>query len=193
MAFGLKTAPAFQKMMSHTLKSLEKFSTVYLDDVIIFSRDFRTHLHHLRKVLERLKDAGLVYAPEKCKFAQTEITYLSTRISSTGNKPEPKNLEAINELKVPKNRKDLRKFVGLANWVRSYIPKFSTLAAPLNALLSTKKAPFKAALQKLTLHRPDHSKHFILQMDASGEGMATVLYQEEVVERRIVTLDSSVK
>ena len=97
-------------------------------------------LHHLKKVLVRLKDAGQKFCgPERCKFAQKETTYLSTRISSTGNKPEPKYLEAINELEVPKNRKELRKFVGLANWVRSYIPKFSTLAAPLNAL-STKKS-----------------------------------------------------
>jgi hypothetical protein len=96
MPFGLKNAPAtFQKLMTRVLEGhLGKFAHMYLDDIIIFSRDHREHLVHLRLILERLQEYGLRCATEKCRFGVTELPYLghsrNTWSRSARHQPQPR-------------------------------------------------------------------------------------------------------
>lgn len=106
MAFGLCNAPStFQRLMDTILRNLTwKHCLVYLDDVIIFSPDFKTHLERLDQVLSRFKDANLKLKPSKCKFGMEEVTYLGFLISKEGLKPDPSKIKAISEYETPKNK-----------------------------------------------------------------------------------------
>jgi transposase InsO family protein len=202
MPFGLKNAPAtFQKLMTRVLEGhLGKFAHVYLDDIIIFSRDHREHLVHLRLILERLQEYGLRCATEKCRFGVTELPYLGHIVGGNHNRPQPKHLEQIRSAPTPTTRKQLQSFLGLANWVRDYVPRFAELAAPITDLLNKKsryrwteeaqqafEALKEAMSRPLHLHRPDPRKRFFLQTDASGVGIAAVLYQEEEDRRQVIS------
>ncbi|XP_025830531.1 uncharacterized protein K02A2.6-like [Agrilus planipennis] len=194
MPFGLKGAPAtFQRTMGQEVLTgyLRRFCLVYLDDIIVFSSSWEEHIQHLRRVFERLQQHNLACAPEKCVFGSRTITYLGHCISAEGNSPLPSHLGKISEAPVPTTCKELKKFLGLCNWLREYLPRFAEISAPLTDLLSPRKKwnwtlvcqqafeQIKSLMQQpLRLHRPDFNKTFILQTDASKQGAAAVLYQE---------------
>ena len=191
MPFGLRNAPAtFQRFMSTVLAGLtNQFVLVFLDDIIIYSNSPEEHLIHLRRVLERLSQHGLKCALDKCRFGQTELEYLGHVVSATGNQPQMKHLQQIEALPRPTTLKRLREFLGLCGWVRPYVPNYATIAAPLTDLLGKKKfvwtaeaeeafGHLKAAIASpLKLSRPDPTRPYVLQTDASQEGTGAVLYQ----------------
>lgn len=207
MPFGLKNAPAtFQRMMTQEVLTghLRKFCLVYLDDIIIFSENWEDHVRHLHLVLERLQEHNLTCSIEKCHLGQTALKYLGHIITQDGNQPQPEQLTQIRQATNPRSRKELRSFLGLCNWLREYIPKFAEIAAPLTDLLSG-KTRFKwsptqqAAMEKiqeafekpLELKRPIPDTPFVLQTDASGIGIAAVLYQQTETERRVISYASA--
>ncbi len=84
MPFGLKNAPAvFQRLMQQVLRRLnpDPFVSVYLDDILVFSRTFDDHVHHLQLVIERLQSAGLKLKPSKCHFICHTVEYLGHLIT----------------------------------------------------------------------------------------------------------------
>ena len=98
MPFGLKNAPAtFQRLMVHEVLAgyVHVFVKVYLDDIIIYSTDFSSHLKHIRLVLERLRLHNLHLSPSKCKVATDNLEYLGHRIYKDLNMPQTKHIEAI--------------------------------------------------------------------------------------------------
>jgi hypothetical protein len=177
---------------------------VYLDDIIIYSQSHEEHLKHLRLVLERLQIHGLCCAPQKCHLGAKKINYLGHVVTDQGNYPQEHHLQQIQSATPPKDRRSLRSFLGLCNWLRDYVPNFADLAYPLTDLLGQKK-PYrwgtleqeafesvKGALSApLMLHRPDPNKTFVLQTDASGVGMAAVLYQEDGANLRVISYSSA--
>jgi hypothetical protein len=194
MPFGLKGSPGtFQRIMSQEVLAgyLRDFCLVYLDDVIVYSKDWASHMYHLRLVLERLQQYNLRCASDKCKIGTTELEFLGHVVSSSGNHPQKLHAISIANFPVPTSRKKLRSFLGLSNWTREYIFRFAEIAAPLTDLLSTKR-PFKwnasaqhamdsikiAMSRPLSLCRPDFERQFVLQTDASKFGVAAVLYHE---------------
>jgi hypothetical protein len=113
-------------------------------------------------------------------------------------------LRQIQDASIPRTKKQLQSFLGLANWVREYVPRFAEIAAPLTDLLHKGKTfkctpavqeafdNLKAAIDKpLMLHRPNPELNFLLQTDASGVGIAAVLYQEQQHTRRIISYASA--
>jgi predicted aspartyl protease len=207
MPYGLKGAPStFQRLMCQEVLPghLRKFAMVYLDDIIIYSQSHEEHLKHLRLVLERLQIHGLCCAPQKCHLGAKKINYLGHVVTDQGNYPQEHHLQQIQSATPPKDRRSLRSFLGLCNWLRDYVPNFADLAYPLTDLLGQKK-PYrwgtleqeafesvKGALSApLMLHRPDPNKTFVLQTDASGVGMAAVLYQEDGANRRVISYSSA--
>ena len=193
MPFGLCNAPScFQTLINECLLPLiDVCVIVYLDDVLIFSKDIDEHKQHLKEVFSRLSKYKLFCKPNKCIFFQPEVTFLGYVIKEGGFTIAPDKVKAILEYPIPKNRRELRSFLGLANFCRKFISNFSKIALPLTNLTKT-KLPFKwnsqaeAAIHALKLAftnapvliTPDANKEFYLECDASDFAMGAVLKQE---------------
>ena len=133
--FGLAQAPAyFQALISKALKGLHIFAVMYLDDIIIFSKDEEGHLEHLRIIFQRLKEAGLKLKRSKCDFMKTQIQYLGHLISSSGIQLLPEKLRSIKNMPAPRSPKEVKQFLGLAGYYCKFIPRFSDLSRPLTRL-----------------------------------------------------------
>ena len=138
LPFGLTSAPAtFQRLMEQVLHGLHwKTLLLYLDDVIVVSPDFASHLKRLEDVFERLQDAGLKLKPTKCELLQDEVHYLGHVVSAEGVTTDPDKIAAIREWEAPKDLKALQACLGTAGYYRQYIPDFATIAKPLTRLTS---------------------------------------------------------
>lgn len=208
MPFGLKNAPtSFQKLMSEEVLTgfLHKFALVYLDDIIVYSRNHEEHLKHLHLILERLSLHGLQISQKKCHIAKNNLNFLGHHIKGDCNTPQEYHLNEILNYPTPKNKKQLQSFIGTINWLREYVFGLSILTAPLVDLLC-KKAKWKwteveqrafdatknAFSQPLKLHRPDPTLPFLLQTDASDLGMGAVLFQEgEGGKKQVISYSSA--
>ena len=193
MPFGLSGAPAtFQRMMDRLLQGMEDFVGAYIDDVIIFSESWETHLHHVEQVLLKLKEHNLTAKPGKCQFGMKECCNLGHIVGNGSVKPDPEKLRAVKEFPVPVTKKGVRSFLGLTEYYRKFIGNFATIATPLTDL-TRKQLPDKVkwtqectqAFENLktvlceapVLVNPDFTKQFILQTDASNRGVGAVLSQ----------------
>lgn len=136
MPFDLFNTPAtFQRLMQHCLGNLVNESLlIYLDDVVVFSPDFNSHVHHLEEVLLQLHQHGLKLQPKKCHLSQREVTYLGHVISEKGVVTDPSKTAAVRDWPVQQTVKQVKYFLGLAGYYRRFIPAFSKIAIPLNAL-----------------------------------------------------------
>ena len=190
--FGLAQAPAyFQRLVNEVLSGLT-FAFGYLDDILIFSPDMETHLKHLRVLFERLRSADLKLKEVKCNFLKKHIQYLGHIISGEGISPVPEKLESIQKMLPPRNPKEVKQFLGLIGYYRKFVPQFSDLARPLNAL-TQKDTVFewtqicqesfdllKACLMtEPILTYPDPNLPYVLFTDASKYAWACVLTQEK--------------
>ena len=118
MSFGLTNAPAtFQRLMDKLFDGWS-FVFIYLDDILIASRNFEEHTSHVIEVLQRLQDVGLKVKPSKCIYAEKQIDYLGFNISATGVCPTHKNILAVKEFSRPNTVKEVKRFLGLANFYR---------------------------------------------------------------------------
>ena len=193
LPFGLHGAPAtFQRMMDHLLRGKEEFAAAYMDDLVIFSDDWESHLIHLRDVLGTLKHANLTAKPSKCSFGQTHVSYLGHIVGSGQVKPQQTKIDAIEKWDKPKTKTDVKSFLGVTGYYRKFIANYADTAAPLSDL-TRKSNPTNVvwtpeserAFQTLketlcddsVLSMPDFSKEFVLQTDASDRGLGAVLSQ----------------
>ncbi len=199
MPFGLKNAPAvFQRLMQQVLRGLNPddgvpFVSVYLDDILVFSRTFDDHVRHLQLVIERLQSAGLKLKPSKCHFICQTVEYLGHLITPEGIKPNPQRVSAVKEFPRPKSVHEVRQFLGLTSYYRRFVKSFARTAQPLHAL-TRKGALFEWSencetafcfLKQLLLSAPilcypNFEKPFRLETDASIKGLGTVLSQEQL-------------
>ena len=133
MPFGLCNGPAsWQRYMNDMMHEyLDEFVTVYLDDLLIYSPDLQSHKQHVRKVLLKLRAAGLPVDIDKCEFHVQEVKYLGLIITPEGLKMDPVKVEAITHWEAPKSVKDIQSFLGFANFYRKFIRGFSLVAKPL--------------------------------------------------------------
>ncbi|KAE9353677.1 hypothetical protein PF008_g4888 [Phytophthora fragariae] len=187
---GISTAPdEFHAVMQQLLGDLP-FVRVYLDDVLVLSSSFDEHLQHLKVVLQRLQDAGVVVYPAKSKFCMTEVEYLGYRITREGKEPVRKKRDAILNLARPRNIRDLRRFIGMVNYYKDMWRNRSELLAPLTALTSSKKAyrwtsveqnAFEKIKERIAAHvqlqYPDFGLPFELYTDASAHQLGGVIMQ----------------
>ena len=140
MPFGLTNAPAvFQRLMQQVISSLNKdfgmdFVSVYIDDILVFSRTLEEHLLHLQQVIKRVVEIGLKLKPTKCKFVRKELEYLGHVISREGLKPNPRLVDAVRNFPRPETAQETRRFLGLCSYYRKFIPRFAEVANPLHYL-----------------------------------------------------------
>ncbi len=112
MPFGLKNAAqAFQRLMDGILRGIP-FVFVYLDDILVASRNLTDHANHLRQVFRLLSANGLVVNRAKCAFGVSELTYLGHRVNSNGISPLPSRVDAVREFPTPASKADLQRFLG---------------------------------------------------------------------------------
>lgn len=194
MTFGLRNAAqTFQRFVDEVTRGLD-FVYCYLDDFLIFSRDESEHDNHLKQVFTRLRDYGMVINVSKCVFGAPEITFLGYRISESGTKPLDTKVLAIRDFPPPKDVRSLRRFLGMANFYRRFLPNAAQTQAPLNSLLTgsvkgsapinltgdalkafldTKESLANAAL----LAHPHCQAKLALVTDASDRALGAVLQQ----------------
>lgn len=136
MTFGLRNAgQTFQRFVDEMLRGLD-FTYAFLDDFLVFSKDQPTHKQHLHQLFTRLKEYGMVINTSKCIFGAPEITFLGYHITAEGTRPLSSKVEAIRNFPAPKTVKELRRFLGMLNFYRRFIPGAAEDQAPLNSLLN---------------------------------------------------------
>src|SRR5579859_4287678 len=142
---GVTNSPGrFQKRMNKLLlEFIDKFIIVYMDDILIFSKNLHEHIGHIRQVLLALAGANMILNIEKCKFFQTETRFLGHILSRHGSRPDPRNIEKVMAWPTPRTITDVRGFCNLAGHYRRYIPKFADMSLPLTDLM--KGSPAKGA------------------------------------------------
>lgn len=200
--FGLKTLPGFfQSLLNGILSGLQGLKCfVYIDDVVIFSKDLHDHAQRITEVFDRFRTSNIKLNPQKCKFLQKEVKYLGHKCSINGVQPDERLVEAIQEFPVPNTIKKLQSFLGLANYYRQFVKNFARKARPLYELLSGVETSRRKRLGDWTaecddafknlklalitepiLAYPDFDKEFIITCDASLEGLGAVLEQDKKV------------
>ncbi|KAF7215971.1 transcript variant X1, partial [Nothobranchius furzeri] len=138
MPFGLTNAPAvFQRLVNSVLGDyINDFVTVYLDDILIFSRSLAQHKRHVRLVLQWLLENRLFVKAEKCEFHVSVVKFLGFVLESGRLRADPDKVQAVTEWPTPTTRKQLQRFLGFANFYRRFIRNYSQTTAPLTALTS---------------------------------------------------------
>ena len=134
--FGLSNALAvFQHLMQRVLMGLnpeegQAFVSIYIDDILIYSRTLEEHLCHLRLMLESIQRAGPKLKISKCAFARQEVEYLGHILTPDGLKTNTKLAQSVANFPV----KDVRQFLGLSSYYRRFIHQFASISQPLNML-----------------------------------------------------------
>ena len=137
LSFGTRNATAiYQRVMDEVLRAggCSGFAIAYVDDLVIFSPDMKTHTEHVKKVLDCLHKVGLRAHPEKSIFGASQVEYLGHMVSADGLSPTKAKVAAILALPSPRNLSELRCIMGILNYYRLYIPGFSQIAAPIYQL-----------------------------------------------------------
>ena len=218
MPYGLSNAPAtFQRLMQTVFRD-EMLQTliVYLDDIIIFSKDINEHLNRLRIVLSKLRQHGLKIEPKKCQFFRTRVSYLGHIVTADGVTTDPAKTEAVVNWPKPATLKELRSFLGFCSYYRRYVQSFAQIAKPLHQLVAELynggkndkgrsivigerwtpecQEAFSNLKQALTsatvLAYPDYNLPFVIETDASNDGLGAVLSQEQEGKLRVIAYAS---
>lgn len=136
LPFGLTNGPAaFQRFINETLMDyLDNFVTAFVDDLLIYSQNAAEHEIHVKKVLERLRGAGLQASIKKCEFHVTRTKYLGFILSTDGIEVDPEKTAVIHQWKEPSTVRGVQSFLGFCNFYRRFIENYSRISRPLNQL-----------------------------------------------------------
>jgi hypothetical protein len=192
MSFGLTNALAYFMYLINSvfMPKLDKFVVVFIDDILVYSKNEEEHVGHLHVVLQRLREHHLYAKLSKCDFWLKEIKFLGHTISQVGIAVDPDKVQEVMNWKPPTTVRQIRSILGLPGYYRRFLPDFSRIAEPITELLKKEakfvwgqkcEDAFQALRQHLTtapvLAQPDNSKPFDVYCDASGTGLGCVLMQ----------------
>ncbi|KAF1336745.1 Pol protein, partial [Globisporangium splendens] len=199
MPQGLKNAPAtFNRMVTNVLRPLRTFAPSYLDDIFVHSKatngksDVDVHLDHLRQVFQVMRENKLYANLKKCMFFAPEIPVLGCFVGKNGVRVDPEKVKAIDDWPVPQNVKQLRQWLGLANYLHKYTRNYAALVQPLTQLLKKdvewkrskdRETAFEEVKRSLreapVLALPNHDKPFHVVCDASDYAIGCALMQHD--------------
>jgi hypothetical protein len=183
MSFSLTNMPTyFMYLMNKVfMEYLDKFMMVFIDDMLIYSKDEEEHKKHLHLVLQKLRDHQLYAKMSKCEFWLKEVPFLGHVISEGGISVDLSKIKDVLRCNTPTSVSDIRSFLGLAGYYRRFIEGFSKISKPMTELLGKDKkfewsakceASFQELKKRLTttpvLVMPDMEKPFSIYCDASG-------------------------
>ena len=203
LPFGISIAPeVFQRTMESILRDIDGVEE-YMDDILVHADCQEKHDKILGLVLERLAKVGLKLNKEKCEFNKEEINFLGHTFNKDGVKPDSTKLEAIQNMEDPKDVSELRRWLGMVNYLGRFVPDLSETLHPLNDLLHkdsqwlwgqpqiTAMKKVKALLSEApTLAYYDAKKRTVISADASSYGLGGVLLQEHNGELKPVAFCS---
>nr|GEX17844.1 reverse transcriptase domain-containing protein [Tanacetum cinerariifolium] len=167
MSFSLTNAPAiFMDLRNRVCKPyLDKFVIVFIDDILIYSKNEQEHREHLKLILKLLKREKFYAKFSKCEFWIPKVQFLGHVIDSRGIHVDPAKIESIKDWASPKTPTEIRQFLGLASYYRRFIEGFSKIAKPMTKLTQKKGA-----------------EDFVAYCDDSHKGLGAVLMQREKKE-----------
>jgi hypothetical protein len=137
MSFGLTDAPAYFMYLMHSvfMPELDKFVVVFIDDILVYSKNEAEHTKHLHTILQRLRDHQLYAKLSKCEFWLREIKFLGHTISQNGVSVDPAKVQEVMNWRPPTTVRQKCSFLGFAGYYRRFIPDFSRIAKPMTELL----------------------------------------------------------
>ena len=193
MPFGLTNAPvAFMDLMNRVFRPyVDQFVVVFIDDILVYSKDAQEHEQHLRIVLETLRENSLYAKLRKCDFWLKEVSFLGHIVYVEGIRVDSAKIEVVVNWKPPRNVTELRSFLGLVGYYRRFVRGFSVIPSPLTKLLR-KGIKFEwidkcqnsfeqlkgMLVEAPVLTQPTSGKEYTLYSDASGIGFGCVLMQD---------------
>jgi len=193
MPFGLKNAPGhFQRAMDQTFKHLGV--SPYIDDLVVATESWKDHLDKLKEVFQICKEKNITLKLSKCVFGTAKLQYLGHVVGSGDIVPPEARTAALSEFPRPETRRQLKRFLGMANYYRQHVPGYARLAGELEKITgrtSPKKVEWteirERAFKELRaaigspkiLSAPDLDKPFILTTDACSTGIGAELTQED--------------
>ena len=196
MSFGLTNAPAaFMDLMNQVFRPyLDRFFIVFIDDILMYSKNELEHETHLALLLQTLRQHQLYAKFNKCEFWLSRVRFLGHVVSADGIYVDPQKVKAVANWEQPTTVTEVRSFLGLAGYYRRFIEGFSKIARPLHCL--TRKGvnfewtdrceeSFQTLKEKLTsapvLTLPEGNEGFEVYSDASHQGLGCVLMQHKRV------------
>ena len=197
LPFGLSISPQiWAKAADSILKPVRELCSYYADDIIGHSNTFEDHLSDMRRILEALMASGVKIQLAKCQFFVSDVIWLGHKISREGISPDPKGVENVQQLRPPRNRKEVQSVIGTLNYFKDFIDGYSDILLPLSKLLKKREAfewgeEQDRALQTLkdvltsakVLVKPDFDRDFFLQCDASDFAVSAILSQKDESDR----------
>jgi hypothetical protein len=161
MSFGLTNAPPYfmYLMNSVFMQELDKFIVVFIDDILIYSKNLEDHANHLHIVLQRLRDHHLYVKFSKCEFWLDTVKFLGHTISSDDISVDPSKVQEVLDWKPPTSVHQIRSFFCLAGYYHRFIPDFSRIAKPMTELL--KKGVNSPGIRNVKMHSTP-SEHTLL-------------------------------
>lgn len=204
--FGIKILPAhFQRAMVIILSDHLAYITIFVDDILIYSRSPAEHIRHVMAVLRTLNAVGLKLNTDKCHFGYVRVALLGHIISGLERNADPAKLSSVAGLERPTTGRQMQSVLGLLGYLREYVPLFSRLSAPLDALRHVNNITeemwtadcdkafvgLKSVLSSPpVLSSPDFKEPFLVGTDASQYAIGAVLYQETGGRRRYIAFAS---
>ncbi|BES97121.1 Hypothetical Protein NTJ_09935 [Nesidiocoris tenuis] len=191
LPFGISSAPEhFQRRVLEILDGLEG-CVVMMDDILVYGENVKSHDERLKAVLTRLQQNGVTLNHEKCEFRKNSVTFLGHEVSSNGIRPDKTKIKAIKDIPAPKDLPELRRFLGMYNYLSKFIGMSAHISQPLRELLKSSSdyvwgQPQEEAFQKMknvissspVLKSFHPSAPTRLSADASSYALGAVLEQE---------------